>query len=364
MDNHRLATLRSKLAEQGLDALVITSPENQFYLSGFTAVEYLDATMLISPDQAWISTDSRYYEVVKQNAPDFRLVESGYDRNKVLRELGSAIHPKVVGFEAAHLTVNTLKDWNKAARQAGFKLKPTIGLVEALRVVKDADELAKIKRAAELTDAAFMHFVANVRPGMTEKQGAWIIESYMREHGAEKVAFDLIVASGPDAALPHAVPGDRRMERCEPIIVDIGSRIDHYNSDLTRTVILGEMDEQFKKVYETVLKAQRAAERKIRAGIKGKRADAFARNVIDKAGQGEHFGHGLGHGVGLEVHEAPRASRLSKELYQPNMTLTIEPGIYLPGWGGVRIEDLVVIHADGVEVLSHAPKDLKAMLIK
>ncbi len=364
MDNERLATLRSKLAEQGLDALLITSPENQYYLSGFSAGEYLDATMVISPDQAWISTDSRYYEAVKQSAPDFRLFEAGYDRNRVLGELGSAIHPKLVGFEAAHLTVSTLKDWNKSARQAAFKLKPTTGLVEGLRAVKDADELAKIQRAAELTDAAFMQFVANVRPGMTEKQGAWIIESYMREHGADKIAFDLIVASGPNAALPHAVPGDRKFERCEPIIVDIGCRVDHYNSDLTRTVILGEMDDQFKKVYETVFKAQRAAERKIRAGIKGKRADAFARNVIEKAGQGEHFGHGLGHGVGLEVHEAPRASRLSKDLYVPNMTLTIEPGIYVPGWGGVRIEDLVAIKEDGVEILSHAPKDLKAMLVK
>ncbi len=364
MDNARLAKLRSKLAEQGLDALILTSPENQFYLSGFSALEYLDATMLVSPDQAWISTDSRYYEDVRQRARDFRLVESGYDRNKVLGEFGNAVKPKVVAFEAAHLTVSTLKDWNKAARQAGFKLKPTGGMVEELRAVKDADELAKIKRAAELTDAAFKHFVANVRPGMTEKQGAWLIESYMREHGADRVAFDLIVAAGPNSALPHAVPGDRKMERCEPVIVDIGSRVDHYNSDMTRTVILGEADEQFKKVYELVLKAQSTAERKIRAGIKGKRADAFARNVIDKAGQGEHFGHGLGHGVGLEVHEAPRASRLSKDLYAPNMTLTIEPGVYLPGWGGVRIEDLVVIHEDGVEVLSRTPKDLKEMVIK
>ena len=360
----RLAHLRSKLAEQSLDALLITVPDNQFYLSGFGGGEYLDATMLISADQAWISTDSRYYEDVKQRAPIFKLFEAGYDRNKVLGEFASAVKLQTVGFEAAHLTVATLKDWTKAARKAGFKLKPTIGLVEELRAVKDEQELAKIKRAVQIADDAFQHFASCAKPGMTEKQGAWIIETYMREHGADKIAFDPIVASGPNGALPHAIPGDRAFQLGEPIVVDIGCRVDHYNSDLTRTIILGEADDQFKKVYSIVLKAQTAAERKIRAGVKGKRADSFARKIIEKTEHGATFGHGLGHGVGLAVHEAPRASKLSKDIYQPNMTLTIEPGIYIPGWGGVRIEDLVVIHEDGVDVLSQAPKDLKDMVVK
>ena len=360
----RLAHLRSKLAEQSLDALLITVPDNQFYLSGFGGGEYLDATMLISADQAWISTDSRYYEDVKQRAPNFKLFEAGYDRNKVLGEFASAVKLQTVGFEAAHLTVATLKDWTKAARKAGFKLKPTIGLVEELRAVKDEQELAKIKRAVQIADDAFQHFASCAKPGMTEKQGAWIIETYMREHGADKIAFDPIVASGPNGALPHAIPGDRAFQLGEPIVVDIGCRVDHYNSDLTRTIILGEADDQFKKVYSIVLKAQTAAERKIRAGVKGKRADSFARKIIEKTEHGATFGHGLGHGVGLAVHEAPRASKLSKDIYQPNMTLTIEPGIYIPGWGGVRIEDLVVIHEDGVDVLSQAPKDLKDMVVK
>ena len=360
----RLAHLRSKLAEQSLDALLITVPDNQFYLSGFGGGEYLDATMLISAEQAWISTDSRYYEDVKQRAPNFKLFEAGYDRNKVLGEFASAVKLQTVGFEAAHLTVATLKDWTKAARKAGFKLKPTIGLVEELRAVKDEQELAKIKRAVQIADDAFQHFASCAKPGMTEKQGAWIIETYMREHGADKIAFDPIVASGPNGALPHAIPGDRAFQLGEPIVVDIGCRVDHYNSDLTRTIILGEADDQFKKVYSIVLKAQTAAERKIRAGVKGKRADSFARKIIEKTEHGATFGHGLGHGVGLAVHEAPRASKLSKDIYQPNMTLTIEPGIYIPGWGGVRIEDLVVIHEDGVDVLSQAPKDLKDMVVK
>lgn len=360
----RLSQLRAKLADRHLDAFLITNPVNQLYLSGFGGGEYLDSTMLISQEEAWISTDSRYYEEVKARAPSFRLIESGYDRNKVLGEFGSAVKPKLVGFEAPHLTVATLRDWSKAARKAGYKLKPVTGLVEELRVVKDTDELTKIRRAVQLTDEAFAHFMTCAKPGMTEKEGAWIIETFMREHGADKIAFDLIVAAGPNGALPHAIPGDRRIQVGEPVVVDIGCRIDRYNSDLTRTVVLGQADDQFKHIYSTVLKAQLSAEKRIKAGIKGKRADAFARRVIEKAGHGNEFGHGLGHGVGLEVHENPRASRLSKDTYAPNMTLTVEPGIYLPGWGGVRIEDLVLIREDGVEILSQAPKDLKEMIIK
>ncbi len=358
--NKRLTDLRAKMAQQNLDGLLVTQPQNQFYLSGFTGGDYLDATILISADQAWVSTDSRYYEDVKRRAKDFTLFEAGYDRNKALGEFGAAAKPKVVGYEPAHLTVATLKEWTRAARKAGFKLKPTAGLVEELRVVKDPDELATIKRAVALTDEAFAHFVAVVKLGMTEKEGAWVIEEYMRKHGAEKIAFDLIVAGGPNGALPHAIPGDRKFQRGEPIVIDIGCRIDHYHSDLTRTICLGQPpDDQFKKVYDAVLKAQKSAEKKIKAGVRGKRADAFARGVIEKANAewGKTFGHGLGHGVGLAVHEGPRASKLSKDIYKPNMTLTIEPGIYLPGWGGVRIEDLVVIQENGVEVLSQATKE-------
>lgn len=359
---HRLDTLRAKLAEQHLDAVLITCPENQLYLSGFSGGEYLDATLLISAEHAWVSTDSRYYEDVKQRAKDFKLFEAGYDRSKALGEFAKEAKPKVVGYEMAHLTVATLKEWSKAARKAGFKLKPTNNLVEQQRIVKEPGELAAIQRAVALTDAAFAHFLTVVKPGMTEKEAAWAIEVYMREHGADKVGFDLIVASGPNAALPHARPGDRQLQRGEPIIVDIGCRMDHYHSDLTRTICLGAPDDQFKKVYDVVLQAQHTAEKKIKAGVKGKRADAFARKVIEKAGYGEQFGHNLGHGVGLAVHEGPRAGKLSKDVYQPNMTLTIEPGIYLPGWGGVRIEDLIVIHQEGVEILSQATKEPVVMV--
>ncbi len=360
MPNHRLARLRQRIAAEGLDALIITVPENQYYLSGFfPGHSYLDATMIVSADRAWISTDSRYYEAVKQHAPDFKLIEAGYDRVQVIGEFGKEAKPKLVGFEASHLTVATHKAWAKAARKAGYKLKPTDGIVSTLRVVKEPDELAKIKRAVDITDAAFAHFLTQVKPGMTEKEGVWIIEKFMHEHGADAMAFG-IVASGPNAALPHAIPTDRKIQKGEPIIIDIGARVENYHSDLTRTIVLGAPDEKFKQVYATVLKAQKTATRKIREGVKARRADAFARNVIKKAGYGDNFGHGLGHDVGLAVHDGGiRASYTAgpKDMFRANMTLTIEPGIYLPGWGGVRIEDLVVIQEDGVDVLSQATKE-------
>lgn len=358
--NNRLARLREKIAKENLDALVVTVPENQLYLSGFNpGHSYLDATMIVSKDLAWISTDSRYYEDVKAKAKDFKLFEAGYDRVGWIDEFAKQATPKVVGFESNHVTVDTLKNWTKRARKAGFKFKPTGGIVGSLRIFKEPDEIAKIQRAVDITDGAFAHLVSVAKPGMTEKEGAWVVEKYMREHGADALAF-AIIASGPNAALPHAIPTDRKFQRGEPIIIDIGCRVDDYHSDLTRTIILGEADEQFKKVYDTVLKAQKMAEKKIREGVRSKRADAYARNVIQKAGYGEYFGHGLGHDVGLAVHDGgARASFTAgpKDVLRENMTLTIEPGIYIPGWGGVRIEDLVVIQEDGVRILSQASKE-------
>ncbi|MBI3914024.1 MAG: aminopeptidase P family protein [Chloroflexi bacterium] len=360
MSNQRLARLRQRIADEGLDALIVNVPENQYYLSGFfPGHSYLDATMIVSANAAWISTDSRYYEDVKQRAPDFKLFEAGYERSKVIGAFGAEAKPKLVGFEANYLTVATHKAWAKEARKAGYKLKATNGIAQGLRMIKEPAELAAIKRAVEITDAAFAHFLTQVKPGMTEKDAAWIIERYMREHGADAMAFG-IVASGPNAALPHAIPTDRQLQTGEPIIVDIGARVDYYHSDLTRTIVLGSPDDQFNKVYATVLKAQKTATRKIREGVKGRRADAFARNVIKKAGYSDYFGHGLGHDVGLAVHDGGvRASYTAgpKDIFRANMTLTLEPGIYIPGWGGVRIEDLVVIQEDGVDVLSQASKE-------
>jgi Xaa-Pro aminopeptidase len=356
----RLEKLREKLAEQKLDALIVSGPRNQLYLAGFAGHEDFDSILLVSKDDARVATDSRYWEVAENQAHGFSLVKikrGEYDYTDALRDFAKEHDAHTIGFEANHVPYARYRDWQRAARKGGAKLVPMDDLVNRLRAVKDEGELDKIRRAVRLTDEAFEHFRTHARPGMTEKQGAWLIELFMREHGGDGLAFNSIVASGPNAALPHAEPTDRTFEEGEPITVDIGARIDHYNADLTRTICLGAPSAKFQEVYQIVLKAQQAVEKKTRAGLRGKRVDGFARRVIEKAGYGENFGHGLGHGVGLAVHELPRAGKISKDVLEPNMTLTVEPGIYLPGWGGVRLEDLVLITPDGVEILSQATKE-------
>ncbi|MGB8645532.1 MAG: Xaa-Pro peptidase family protein [Anaerolineae bacterium] len=358
--SNRLNQLREKMAERKLGAVIIGDPHNVRYLSGFSESEAFDAILLISATDAQIVTDSRYWIAAAQEAHGFALTQTRrgtYDATDALREFAQQHSYKTLGFEANHVPVARFKAWQKAARKGGAQLKVTEGLVEELRAVKDEAELAIIRRAVELTDRAFAQFCEQARPGMTEKQGAWVIESYIREHGGEGLAFESIVASGPNAALPHAVPTDRLFQTGEPITIDIGARVDGYNADLTRTICLGEPSDKFREIYGIVRRANEAVAKKAKAGMRGKQVDALARKVIEKAGYADYFGHGLGHGVGLAVHEKPGASTKSKDVLQPNMTLTIEPGIYLPEWGGVRIEDLALIQSDGVEVLSQSTKE-------
>jgi Xaa-Pro aminopeptidase len=356
--NTRLSALRQKMAEQKLDAMLVTQAENRRYLSGFTgSAGYL----FISATQAHLATDSRYWEQVGQQAADFTLakIEAGKS-NQLFADLVRAAGATRVGYEAGDLTVASYRELQKALRpdraRAIARLVPTKGLVEGLRAIKDAAELALIELAVALGDAAFAYGVWRMQPGMTEKQAAWEIERYLREHGAEGVAFELIVASGPNGAMPHARPSERVIQAGEPIVIDMGCRIDGYNSDLTRTIVLGEPSEKFREVYAIVLKAQLAAEAALRAGPKGKEIDAVARQIIVETGYGDYFGHGLGHGVGLAVHEEPGLGKLGEKMLQPNMVCTIEPGIYLPGEFGVRIEDMAVVTADGCRVLTKAKK--------
>jgi Xaa-Pro aminopeptidase len=240
----------------------------------------------------------------------------------------------------------------------GIEFVATKDLVEELRAVKEEGELAALRQAVALTDAAYAHIAGYMQPGMTEREVAWELESFMRTRGAEKVAFDIIVAAGANGAMPHARTTDRAIRAGEPVVMDLGAVVDGYCSDLTRTVALGEADGRYREVYQVVLEAQQAAVQDIRPGMTGQEADAIARQVIAEAGYGEAFGHGLGHGVGLEVHEKPGVGRLSKEdVLQPDMVFSVEPGIYLPGEFGVRIEDLVVLGEDGPQVLSQAAKE-------
>jgi Xaa-Pro aminopeptidase len=349
----RLSKLRSALADENLDAIIVTQPENRRYLSGFTGSS---ALLLITPTDALLATDFRYYEQVAREAPGFCLVkiespEIGALLNDSIHEVGA----KRVGFESQHVTFDTHRKWTEAAEDLEYI--PTEGMVEKLRSVKEQGEIDTIRRAVALSDSAIKHIRETIQPGMTEKQVAWELEVYMRTRGAQQVAFETIAGSGPNGALPHVKPTDREVRAGEPIVMDLGARVDGYNSDVTRTICIGEPDDRFQEIYGIVLKAQLAAEEAIRPGMLGKDADAVAREVISEAGYGEYFGHALGHGVGLAVHEKPGAGKTSEDELLPGCAVTVEPGIYIPDWGGVRIEDLVVVTDGGIEVLTQASKD-------
>ena len=351
--NQRLVALRQKLVEQDLDAILITQPENRRYLSGFTGST---GVLLISQEQAVLAADFRYYEQVEKQSPGFELAKVAGRFETILPELVRHVAARRVGFESAHLTVEQHQQWQEVAE--GFELAPTKELAQKIRAVKDEDELSKIKKAIALADEAIAHIAGFIEPGLTEKEAAWELEVFMRTHGAEKLAFNTIVGSGPNGAMPHATVSERVIRAGEPIVIDMGATIDGYNSDLTRTICAGRPDDKLREIYDIVLEAQLTAEQNIRPGMIGKQADDIARQVIEKAGYGDNYGHGLGHGVGLAVHEKPGVGRLSEDVLEPGMVFTVEPGIYLPGWGGVRIEDIVVMREDGVEVLTQASKEL------
>lgn len=356
--NHRIQKLASLLSSAQVEALVVSHPVNVHYLFGTGISENLDVVGIIGENGYRVVTDSRYWEHLgRLGWKEIVRVDARLPRPQAIAQAIHELSARRVGLEAAHVSLADLKDWNKPARKLQVKYKPVTGLVEGLRLIKDEGEVAKIRHAARIADEAFAYFCAQVRPGMTEKEGAWMLESFMRTHGADAIGFDPIVAGGPNAALPHAIPTDRKIETGEPLTLDFGASVEGYKSDLTRTICLGTPPAEFTRVYNIVLAAQKRAEKRIRSGVKGKKADAYARRVIEKAGHGEHFGHGTGHGVGLSVHEGPRASRTSKDVLQEGSTLTVEPGIYIPGWGGVRIEDLGIVRRDDFEVLSHASKD-------
>ncbi len=349
----RLARLREVLAKTGVDALLVSQPEDRAYLSGFSGSS---GALFISQECALIATDFRYYEQVGIECPEYALVKITTTPADVLPAMLAGANVSRLAFQADHATFADVQSWSKAAPATEWV--PVKGLVTELRAIKDAAEAAVLRAAIVLADEALAAALAQVRPRMTEQELAWIIESYMRTHGAQAVSFDTIVACGPNGARPHARASDAPLVAGQPIVIDMGAKMGGYCSDLTRTVCLGQPDDpaQFWAVYNTVLQAQTAAEAAMRPGMTGPEADAAARDVIAAAGYGDFFGHSLGHGVGLAVHELPRLGRLSTDILAPGNFVTVEPGIYLPGWGGVRIEDVVLITDNGVEVLTQAPK--------
>jgi len=355
----RLAALRDRWpAEQ--DALLVAGPENRRYLSGFTAREdnFTESCglLLVTREQAFLLTDFRYQEWARQEAQDLEVLvytqSLGTTLSGVLRDL----EVRSLGFEATYLTYRQYQRLTQAVAETGLQVdwQPADGLVEGLREVKAPEEVAAMRQALALTEEVLWEVVGDLAPGQTERQVAWEIERRLREKGAEGLAFPPIVAAGPNSARPHHQPGDYRLQTGEPIIIDMGARVAGYCADLTRTFILGAPDEQFRKIYLLVRRAQEEAEQKLRAGMDSQAGDALAREVIAAAGFGEAFGHSLGHGVGLAVHEAPSLSphKDRATTLKAGSIVTVEPGVYLTGWGGVRLEDMALLHEDHAEVLT------------
>lgn len=351
----RINKLRNKFAENKIDSILISQPENLYYLSG---CEGLEGYLLITEQKAILVTDFRYVEQAQHQSPDYTIFQIKGKMSDWLPDLFLEINIERLGFESSHLTVLASEQISEVFKKAGLNpiLVPVNNLIESIRTIKDNQEIDNISRAVEITDSVFQFVEEALLPGITEKELAWDIEKFMRDNGSQPVPFDVIVASGQNSALPHAKPSDRIIRSGEPVVIDIGSKYQFYGSDLTRTLVAGEPDETFKKVYNIVLQAQLAAISQIKAGMSGNEADSIARNIISQAGYGEAFGHSLGHGIGLVTHENPRLGQNSSDILTEGMVFTIEPGIYLSGWGGIRIEDDVVIENSLVKVLSSASK--------
>ena len=354
--NYRLAKLREKLEEKELDAILISTAENRRYISGFSgSAGYL----VVSRDDAILATDFRYTEQAGIESPDFQVIKVGSDWSWLVETIKEH-RIKKIGFESHQMTVATYKQITDALRDIPSDERPnlmaTTGIVEGLRTVKDQEELGLLQRAIDVADAAMEAVSPTIQPNETEREVAWRLEKAMRELGADSLSFDTIVAAGPSGAMPHHSPSDRAIAPGEPIVIDMGAKVGGYCSDITRTICIGPPDETFRKVYDIVLGAQLTAIATVRSGMSGGDADDLSRVVIAEAGYGENFGHSLGHGVGLVIHEFPRVGPKSNHTLEEGMLFTIEPGIYLSGWGGVRIEDVVLLEKDGARVLSKAAK--------
>jgi Xaa-Pro aminopeptidase len=348
----RLEKLRAVLEEIGADAFITEKGENRRYLSGFTGST---GWVIVTNKEAFLATDFRYVDQAKEQAPDVTVVNN--ERKpveaiaRILRESGV----KRLAFESS-ISFATFQEWSKAFD--GVELIPTSGAVEKLRMYKDESELAVIREAVRIADEAFTHILSYIKPGVRELDVALELEFFMRKRGATSSAFDMIVASGVRGAMPHGVASEKVIQAGEMVTLDFGALYKGYNSDITRTVSVGEPNPKLKEIYDIVLRAQMAGVQALRPGITGKEADAVTREIIAQAGYGDNYGHSAGHGLGMQVHELPNLSAVSPHVLEPGMLVTMEPGIYVSGLGGVRIEDDVLITEGGSEILTKSTKEL------
>ena len=351
--NH-LKQIAAQLAENQLDAMLITSEPGEFYAVGFRGEGYV----LVTPRKFYYSTDSRYIEAAQKIADvELSLIGAGKGHLELAVEHVKADGLKRIGIEEGYMSVAEF-DRIRAAMPAAVELVPAQTIIEALRASKDEDELALMRKAQEITDRAFTEVCSRIHEGMTEKELCAELIYCLYKNGAEGLSFDPIVVSGPNTSMPHGVPGDRRLQKGDFITMDFGVLYRGYCSDMTRTVALGHATEKMREVYQTVLKAQLAGLAVSKAGVAGKAVDAAARDVITEAGYGAYFTHSYGHSLGLEIHEAPNCNTRNDLPIPLHAVVSAEPGIYIPGEFGVRIEDVAVFEENGCRILTKSPKEL------
>ncbi|MDI6602116.1 MAG: Xaa-Pro peptidase family protein [Thermoanaerobacteraceae bacterium] len=352
---NRIERLRDGLQEKGIDAALIFEPHNMYYMTGFTGGE---GCAVITDNRAYLVTDFRYIEQAENESPDFEVVRVDNQANELSGFINS-LSIKTAGFEEGFVSYSLYTDLK--SKLEGIELVPLNGLIEDIRQVKDEEEIERISRAQSLAEEALNHVKGLIKPGITEKEVAIELEMYIKKKGSSSLSFETIVASGVRSSLPHGRASDKVIEDGDFVTIDFGIMWDRYCSDMTRTYIVGKVSDKQKEIYNVVLEAQMTALEGMKAGMTGVEADKLARDVIEKYGYGEYFGHGLGHGVGLQVHELPQVNKRGVKPLLENSVVTCEPGIYVPGLGGVRIEDLLVVKNNGILNLTHIDKKLEIL---
>lgn len=348
----RISAARKQVAAASVDALLVSNPINSRYLSGFDGTSGL---LLLSSEKAFLVTDSRYLEQAEQQAPDFVVLRRDDDLYAGLAGLIQNEGWRSLGFEARHLSYAKCQD---LAELLPVKTVALSGSIEQLRMIKDCRELAIMRRGAKILDRAFDYLLTLIKPGMREADLALELEIFLLRQGAEQRSFRFIVASGVRGAMPHGSASEKVMEKGDLVTIDFGACFEGYATDITRTICLGKPGQLQREIYDLVFQAQAEAAAALRPGKTTKEIDAIARDIIEQAGYGEYFSHGLGHGIGLEVHEDPTLSQRSETMLQPGMVVSIEPGVYLPGRGGVRIEDMTAITETGAEIMTASRRGL------
>ncbi|MBS5952904.1 MAG: aminopeptidase P family protein [Paraclostridium bifermentans] len=348
---NRVLKLRAEMERLNLDAILIEESKNKRYISGFTGTA---GSIIITKEKNILFTDFRYTQQAKNQTEDFEIVE--ISRTNPITNFLKEMDMKRLGFEDDKMSFSTYSNYKDAL--SSTEMVPLKGLMLDLRAIKDEKELEIIRQASKIADNGFKYILGFIKPGMKESDVALELEFFMRKQGATGVSFDFIVASGKRSSMPHGVASDKVIELGDFVTIDFGCVYNGYCSDMTRTIVVGKANEKQKEIYNIVLEAQLKVIEAAKANMSGIELDNIARQYIIEKGYGDKFGHGLGHGIGLDVHELPNVNTLGEKLLKPNMVISDEPGIYIEDFGGVRIEDLLIITEDGCEVLNSSPKEL------